>query len=234
MRIRVDLLIAFCVFCIISLCSCDKTIVLENSTEMFFTDANTFLHGTKSDQKEKTNEVIKDTKESEKKINVFFDKYQIGTGYSEFDFFFENNVIDEKYSEEKDLALTTEEFVEVENKYCEIWKKELQLTINELLKVLSDEERVRFDQCQKEWEEYVTSQFSFDQYFVVNSTNCGSSFRWLFISEHRRVFRERVGEIKYMHYLLESKNLSSLQKDTFVSLTILTEKKPQSGDSSVS
>ncbi len=151
-----------------------------------------------------------------------FDRYQIGNGESKFDLFFQQNIIDKNYISELSNATTTQEFIAVEKKYLGLWQEELKKSIDSFQLILSDSEKESLVQTQKEWEEYMKSRFLFEDHILTDSVPMGSSSKWLFISQQREAYRERVALVKYLHYLLESDG-GNQQEENLLSLRIFSE-----------
>ena len=147
-------------------------------------------------------------KSSNNGINITHDIYQITDGTSEFDKLISDNPIDLLYNEEfYNRDLTTTQAVEIQIKYIDIWKNEMDYAIKELLSILNTTDKDIFDDSQKRWEESLTSCMEVDYSILTNSVDygidMGEYFKVLYLSEIRNNYRDRTIHIKYLYYLHE-------------------------------
>lgn len=140
--------------------------------------------------------------------NENFDLYQITDDNPTFSSIISQNEIDGDYQKELyEKATTTNEFVDVENKFLNIWKVELKNAIDKYTKMLSSSDKAKFLQLEKQWEESTIDNLDFENK-VLNGNEygveLGSSSNYLFISQKREAYRQRTIRVKYLHYLLET------------------------------
>lgn len=118
------------------------------------------------------------------------------------------NQIDKDYYVEFDQATTTQEFVDVQNKYIDKWKAEMQIAITKLKSMLTANDFNNFKSSQDEWENQLLDSTKSDREIIENSQYeimIGSSFKWMWLSNIREQYRERTIHIKYLIYLLQNK-----------------------------
>lgn len=150
--------------------------------------------------------------ESNNSTVVRYDVYkQWGTNIEsdEFNIAMDNNAIDEKMEHDlqtQDIS-TTSETLTFFDYYLEIWKSELSFSINNLKKYLSNEEIVKLETAQMDWEEDLKSNSNFDYSLIVDNgldLELGMQYKSslkIYVIEQ---YRTRVCHIKYMTYLLEN------------------------------
>ncbi len=94
----------------------------------------------------------------------YYGQYQMSDeGFSEH---VKDNAIDKEYKEElakfqESSEFSTQGWVELEDKYYEIWDKELNNTYNILLKKLNEKEQNKLKEAQKGWLQYHTNESDF-------------------------------------------------------------------------
>ena len=77
------------------------------------------------------------------------------------------NLIDRHYHNEFSLATTTAEFCELQKKYIDIWKNELDFAVDKFNNILTPTDKEDFFQIQKAWESSTLDQIN----FLLNSQN---------------------------------------------------------------
>lgn len=118
------------------------------------------------------------------------------------------NQIDKDYNIEFNQATTTQEFVDVQNKYIDKWKDDMQNTIIKLKVILNENDFNYFKFSQDEWEKQLLDSTKSDRNIIENSQYeimVGSSFKWMWLSNIREQYRERTFHIKYLLNLLQNK-----------------------------
>lgn len=157
------------------------------------------LYETLSNEHDISNQPIKKT----------YEKYGLSDGdIGSFDEKMSNLSIDLEYEDEFNNATTTQEFIEVQDKYIGIWKDEINIALNELLELLPQEDRNAFSDAHTLWEKQIELVALADRKIIDNPENeisLGTSFRWIWLSDLREQYRERYIHIKYMIYLVEGK-----------------------------
>jgi hypothetical protein len=141
-------------------------------------------------------------------INNFRIYTQAADSTNDFDNEILNNQIDKDYDVEFNQAATTQEFVEVQKKYTDKWKDEMQIAITKLKSMLTANDFNNFKISQDEWENQLRDCTKSDRDIIENSQYgvvTGSMFRWTWASNIREQYRERTIHIKYMIYLLQNK-----------------------------
>lgn len=147
--------------------------------------------------------------EQELSSNRIYSLYSVSNGNpTEFECEIFGNIIDEKYSQDITNATTTQELIDIQNKYIDLWKNEMNLAIEELKNTLNNVDFSEFCVAQTDWENQLHSGTNFDKTIIENSEyqiNLGSSFKWLWLSNIREKYRDRTIHIKYLLYLIQNK-----------------------------
>ncbi|MBQ3182189.1 MAG: hypothetical protein IJB57_00835 [Clostridia bacterium] len=118
----------------------------------------------------------------------------------EFNKMVSDNPIDQEYQAEFSKVTTTQEFVELENKYTGLWKKEMNSNLSELIDVLDEHEAEIVLESQEAWENSVIICANADKN-VIDET-LGTSFNWMWQSNIREEYRNRAIHLSYLHYLI--------------------------------
>lgn len=144
---------------------------------------------------------------------------------TEFGEFVIDNPIDAAFSiEAGELAGTTQEFVEVNVKFKDIWQAELEYSLNNLKEVLSEEQILQLENIQANWKEYVNESTSFENGILYyDGAMRGTFTRVLYNSYVRELYRERTLRIKYLHFILERDmaERGEIGEDEYKSITFL-------------
>lgn len=122
-------------------------------------------------------------------------------GKSEFNKTVYENSIEQAYQSELAKISTTEEFVEIENKYIELWKKEMTSNLSQLTNTLTSEQAEIVLSAQKLWEDNVIKCAEADN-AVLDRKDIGTSFDWLWLSNIREQYKERAIHLSYLYYLI--------------------------------
>ena len=135
------------------------------------------------------------------------ESYNMSSTESIFQKKMRGNLIDRHYHNEFSLATTTAEFCELQKKYIDIWKNELDFAVDKFNNILT----------QKAWESSTLDQINFERDYISNqeeyNINLGTSFQYLNLSEIRESYRERTFQIKYLLYLYEQSNTKISESD---------------------
>lgn len=151
---------------------------------------------------------------NEQQINIqkTYSLYSITEEYpTEFDNEITGNQIDKDYFQDLENATTTQEFIDVQNKYINIWKSEMYAAVADLKSTISNTDFIEFNATQTSWEEQLNSDTQFDRSIINNSDyeiDLGSSFEWLWLSNIREQYRDRTIHIEYLLYLILNKGES--------------------------
>lgn len=120
---------------------------------------------------------------------------------------FQNN-IDINYNKEFYVVATTSEMADVQSKYIDIWKNEMNYSIDNYFKMLDANDTKLFNNVQKQWEDSTISNLKLESSILSTSGKydviLGSSFQYQWLSEVRESYRQRTIRIKYLNYLLET------------------------------
>ena len=145
------------------------------------------------------------------------ESYNMSSTESIFQKKMRGNLIDRHYHNEFSLATTTAEFCELQKKYIDIWKNELDFAVDKFNNILTPTDKEDFFQIQKAWESSTLDQINFERDYISNqeeyNINLGTSFQYLNLSEIRESYRERTFQIKYLLYLYEQSNTKISESD---------------------
>ena len=136
-----------------------------------------------------------------------YESYQITSSNSEFNESIKNNIIDVNYNKSISTANSTREFIDIENRYINIWEDEMNSSIEMLVPYLSETDKNKFFTVQEKWYETSIDDLSVSVGIISNpdyNINLGSSSQYLFLSNKRKLFRNRTISIKYLTYLIET------------------------------
>lgn len=117
------------------------------------------------------------------------------------------NPIDEQFVVDMDTEVptTTVEIRGFYLHYLDLWKKELNFSLENLKKYLLDKEVVLLDTAQANWERSLESNQTFDSTVIENSDMLlGSQYQYSSVAYLIAQYKERVFHIKYMTYLNET------------------------------
>ena len=138
------------------------------------------------------------------KLNV----YQIIDNEDIFCKTISENGIDEKYNAAFDAASTTNDMMDIQKKYIDIWKGELEYSIGNYTKMLDQGDIILFNSSQKQWEDSTQNNLKLEKNILSDASNykvtLGSMFEVQWLSEVRESYRQRTFRIKYLNYLLET------------------------------
>ena len=148
-----------------------------------------------------------------------YDVYEIDSADSTFNNAVNNNEIDQRYQQEIQQAVSTDEMVQVELKYITIWEEELEKTIARFEPILSEEDAGLLNQMQTEFYAFDETRFKFDSGIILQkkyNVQMGTVSNWLLYCEKRDAIRDYTIHIKYLHYLVERSN--GAENQAFLSL----------------
>ena len=113
-----------------------------------------------------------------------------------------NNIIDIQYTSEISKCFTTKEQIELENKYMNIWKNELNHSISILTTMCNEQLNEKIISAQTKWEESLLLQMNMEKELLNKDIGSGSIVQ--LISKYKDIYRYRTFEIKYLSYSIES------------------------------
>lgn len=95
-----------------------------------------------------------------------------------------------------------------QQKYADIWRKELEYSLENFFSLLSEEDQLEFETIQTNWENSLKTEFKFiGEVFLYNEPyhlQMGSIFPVEMAKESLRRVRERTLYIKYLQYCMET------------------------------
>ena len=113
-----------------------------------------------------------------------------------------NNIIDKLYIEECKAAMTTVEFMHIDNRYLDIWKNELDNVVDKIKAVLSDEMLSRFDESQAAWQIYFETDPNIAVDIYIQKMGRGSIVHQLYADKSLHILRKRTLELAEYYYIL--------------------------------
>ena len=96
------------------------------------------------------------------------ESYNMSSTESIFQKKMRGNLIDRHYHNEFSLATTTAEFCELQKKYIDIWKNELDFAVDKFNNILTPTDKEDFFQIQKAWESSTLDQINFERDYISN------------------------------------------------------------------
>ena len=123
----------------------------------------------------------------------------LGVEYCEF---VSENIIDQSYIKYYPQSCVTMDMIEYEAKYADIWKNEMENSVQNLAGILDEEDQNQLYALQKFWLACAEDTLAF-KYSLLSEEAFG---RLLFVDQrvaYKNSYRARTFEIKYIHYILE-------------------------------
>jgi hypothetical protein len=117
-----------------------------------------------------------------------------------------DNPIDMAYQEEISKAETSQEMIQVEQKYLRIWEAELDNAAVQYTEALSAEDTAAFTEAKRLFSAYTTASFSYDLQIIREESydiHLGTLSVPLLYARWKEAVKERTVYVKYMHYILE-------------------------------
>lgn len=179
MKIALKLFVVVFFIILLSSCSISKSETSTSSTTEFETE-NTI-----------TDITVENSYDIYSLGNINVEEYKTTVDYTE---------IDEDYISDLNSAITTEDFSDVQTKYINIWKEEIDHNTQTLLGMLSEQEQDEFLNLTLNWEEQMLNTAKADR-AVLNPEIMGSAFEWEWLSSIRQQYRDRAIHIKYLIYI---------------------------------
>lgn len=147
-------------------------------------------------------------------LNVFntMNYPQIGESLSvlrdEFCEFVSENMIDQSYIKHYPMSGVTRDMVEYEAKYADIWKNEMECSIQNLADILNEEDQDQLYVLQKNWLSCMENNQIF-KYSLLTNEEFGSLLSVDQRAAYKNYYRGRTFEIKYIHFILEQQGDTS-------------------------
>ncbi len=113
-----------------------------------------------------------------------------------------NNIIDKLYIEECNDAITTVEFMNINNRYLDIWKNELDNVVDKIKSFLSDEMLSKFDESQASWQIYFETNPNIAVDIYTQKMGRGSIVHQLYADKSLHMLRQRTLELAEYYYIL--------------------------------
>lgn len=113
-----------------------------------------------------------------------------------------NNIIDKLYIEECNGAMTTLEFMDINNKYLDIWKNELDNVVDKIKTFLSDEMLSEFNESQAAWQIYFETDPNIAVDIYTQKMGSGSIVHQLYADKSLHMVRKRTLELAEYYYIL--------------------------------
>ena len=117
------------------------------------------------------------------------------------------NPVDKAYVKNYPDTGVTHDMIIYEAKFADIWKKEMEFSIQNLAANLNDEDNRKLISIQGDWLELIMESMSFEQNLLVvdeYGVQLGSLFLVFQRTAYKNAFRTRTFQIKYIHFLLET------------------------------
>lgn len=152
-----------------------------------------------------------------------FSVYQSTENADDFSEAVSQNNIDKNYNKDYyETATTTQEMIEVQKKYIDIWKDEMAYSVENITKILDENKNKSFLSAQKQWEDSTNNNLQLERKILEDSETygvmLGSTFQTQWYSEVREAYRQRTIRIKYLNYLLETQTENPKSLDDCLSL----------------
>ena len=139
-------------------------------------------------------------------LYVTMDYPQIGEELStlqdEFCKSISENIIDQSYNKHYPQSGETITLVEYEAKYADIWKNEMENSIQNLAAILDEEDQNQLYTLQKNWLACTEDTLTF-KYSLLSEEAFGSLLSVDQRAAYKNSYRARTFEIKYIHFMLE-------------------------------
>ena len=143
------------------------------------------------------------TNENYRLINIY-DFYLVSPIDSIFKKKMVDNPIDKIVFAKYEIANKTDEIVGAAVYELNLWKEEMEFTIENLKEYLTEDEVEEFDVMHEQWINSVNLDMNFDlDMFYKNTTWPGTELRYLFPATKASLYKERVIKIKYINYIIE-------------------------------
>lgn len=113
-----------------------------------------------------------------------------------------DNIIDKLYIEECNDAMTTVEFININNRYLDIWKNELDNVVDKIKAFLSDEMLSEFDKSQAAWQIYFETDPNIAVDIYTQKMGSGSIVHQLYADKSLHMVRKRTLELAEYYYIL--------------------------------
>ena len=106
------------------------------------------------------------------------------------------------------MSGVTRDMVEYEAKYADIWKNEMECSIQNLADILNEEDQDQLYVLQKNWLSCMENNQIF-KYSLLTNEEFGSLLSVDQRAAYKNYYRGRTFEIKYIHFILEQQGDTS-------------------------
>lgn len=148
---------------------------------------------------EKTENIVSDDESAIFPAKFYYYSYSETPGIEEL---LNDNIIDKLYIEECNDAMTTVEFMNIDNRYLDIWKNELDNVVDKIRVLLSDEMLSEFDKSQAAWQIYFETNPNIAVNFYTQKMGSGSIVHQLYADKSLHMVRNRTLELAEYYYIL--------------------------------
>lgn len=170
----------------------------DSSTNKFDDELNQY--GATHEVKEtEINDVISDNERIIIPAKFYYFSYSETPGVEEL---LNNNIIDKLYIEECNDAMTTMEFMDINNKYLDIWKNELDNVVDKIKVSLSGELILDFNESQAAWQILFETDPNIAVDIYTQKMGSGSIVHQLYADKALHMVRKRTLELAEYYYIL--------------------------------
>ena len=135
-----------------------------------------------------------------------YEMYNYGES-SYYNGFVLENPVDKSYHKNYPDTGITSEMMKYEAEFADIWKIEMEFSIQNLTDSLNNEGKAKLASLQNDWVEWTSQNLSFE-HNLLSSKEYGVELGSLFLvsqrNAYRTAYRTRTFQIKYIHFLLET------------------------------
>lgn len=170
----------------------------DSSTNKFDDELNQY-GATHEVEETEINDVISDNERIIIPAKFYYFSYSETPGVEEL---LNNNIIDKLYIEECNDAMTTMEFMDINNKYLEIWKNELDNVVDKIKVSLSGELILDFNESQAAWQILFETDPNIAVDIYTQKMGSGSIVHQLYADKALHMVRKRTLELAEYYYIL--------------------------------
>lgn len=170
----------------------------DSSTNKFDDELNQY-GATHEVEETEINDVISDNERIIIPAKFYYFSYSETPGVEEL---LNNNIIDKLYIEECNDAMTTMEFMDINNKYLDIWKNELDNVVDKIKVSLSGELILDFNESQAAWQILFETDPNIAVDIYTQKMGSGSIVHQLYADKALHMVRKRTLELAEYYYIL--------------------------------
>ena len=170
----------------------------DSSTNIFDDELNQY-GATHEVEETEINDVISDNERIIIPAKFYYFSYSETPGVEEL---LNNNIIDKLYIEECNDAMTTMEFMDINNKYLDIWKNELDNVVDKIKVSLSGELILDFNESQAAWQILFETDPNIAGDIYTQKMGRGSIVHQLYADKALHMVRKRTLELAEYYYIL--------------------------------